>query len=147
MDTQLLLTIIGVTITTIGVIIAAIKAREDIKHIAGRIKYKTGLKIDSVRKIPGKRQTRAELIDVTRDIQSLFYQIEEALRAHHTLITKINNETGKTIKQEHLNEKGKIIEDIKERQTKLYSKMARIKHRTWKGTETHYPDEKPQKRI
>ena len=147
MDTQLLLTIIGVTITTIGVIIAAIKARKDIKYIAGRIRYKTGLQIDRIRKIRGKRQTRAELIDVANSILGLTYDIEQALRGHHTMLRKINDEIGNPITEDYLNDKGKIIESIREKQHKLYSKVDSIKHRNWKGTETYYPNEKPQKRI
>ncbi len=147
MDLQLLLKIAGLIITAIGVTITAIKARKDIKHIIGRIRYKTGLQIDRISKIPGKRRSRAELVDTANTIQQLAYDIEDALRGQHTLITKINNEIGNPITQDLLNEKGKRIEHVKETREKLGSKVQSIKSRNWKGTETYYSKEKPRKRI
>ena len=143
MDIQLLIAIL----TAIGVLIAGIAARKEIRKVIGPITRAIKEQANKIRKIPGKRQTRAELIDIANSIQYLAHEIEVALRGHHTLINQINNKMENPLTQEYLDKKGEAIENIRDKQDKLWAKINKIEHRNWQGIETYYSNKKPQKRI
>ena len=143
-----------VSIGLIGVQIWSTKRKPD-KPESEKIGYKLKIKIRNlgwkIKKIPqilGRRQTRAELVDLSGSINGSLETIKGILALHHQRLIDLKKDINKPMTEEQIDTYSKhyakpLREMIEEANKKKYD----IERRTWKGMKPHYKNEKIRKRI
>ena len=142
---------------TIGLIVVQIWSakRKPDKPESEKIGYKLkitirnlGWKIKNIPQILGRRQTRAELVDLSGSINGSLETIQRILALHHQSLIDLKKDINKPMTEEQMDTHFKsytkpLREMIEEANKKRYD----IAHRSWKGMKPLYRDEKIRKRI
>ena len=153
---QAILTITGsiVIIASIPVQIWLAK-RKPKKPESEKIGYKLGIrirnlgwKIEEILQIPGKRQTRAELVDLVTSINASMRISRDILACHQSMLIELKKETNTPMTQEQI-EKFSIdyFIPLRDLLDEISNKKRNIEKRTWEGIEPCYENEKIKKRI
>ena len=149
-------TITAIVATIAGILIKiwSVKRRPD-KPESEKIGHKLGIrirnlgwKIKPILQILGKRQTRAELVDLVTSIDASMRIIRDILSHHHSILIDLKKETNNPMTQEqieayYIRYTRLLIEMIEEVNHKKY----KIESRTWEGIKPCHENENIKKRI
>ncbi len=148
--------ITAIVATIAGVIVGiwSVKRRPD-KPESEKIGYKLGIriqnlgwKIKKILQIPGRRQTRAELVDLVTSIDASIKIIRDILVQHQSILIDLKKETNNPMTEEqieahYLRYTRPLREMIEEASHKRYN----IENRTWEGIKPCHENENNKKRI
>ncbi len=121
---------------------------EKIRH---KLKIKIrdlGWKIEKISQILGRRQTRAELVDLSGSINDSLEAIRRILALHHQSLIDLKEDINKPMTQEQIEtyfiSYAKPLRDMID---EAHMKKSKIEGRRWEGIEPRGKDEKIRKRI
>ena len=147
------ITTIVATIAAILITIWSVKRRPD-KPESEKIGYKLKSKIrkpiwkiKEILQMPGKRQTRAELVDLVTSIDASIRTIRGILAYHHNILIDLKKETNNPMTEEQIETYyitfTRLLKELDEASAKRYN----IENRTWKGIKPYNEKDKTKKRI
>ena len=147
--------IIFVGIVAAIITIWSVKRNPD-KPESEKIGHKLGIRIRNLdRKIKlirqrrlGKRQTRAELVDIATSIDASLTMIREILVRHQEVLIDLKEETNNPMTKEQI-EAHRIRSSIRLKNMiqEVSDKKREIENRIWEGIEPYDENEKVKKRI
>lgn len=148
-------TITAIVATIAGILIKiwSVKRRPD-KPESEKIGYKLGIrirnlgrKIKPILQIPGRRQTRAELVDIVTSINASMRIVRDILSHHHSILIDLKKETNSPMTQEQIDYYIRYTILLGEMIKEVNLKKYKIENRRWEGIEPRHESEKIKKRI
>ena len=101
-----------------------------------------------LQQILGRRQTRAELLDLSQNIYRSLAAIRDILRLHHQDLKDLEEDINKPMTKEQIDVYSKrYAEPLKEEVDNAYQKKYDIERRNWKGIKPRDKNKKIRKRI
>ena len=147
-------TIIGIAINIL-IRIWSVKRKPD-KPESEKIGYELKIKIRNfliwkikeILQIPGKRQTRAELVDIVTSIDASIRIIRDILAHHQSILIDLKKETNTPMTQEQIETYYiDYTKPLREMIEEASYKRDNIETRTWKGIKPCDGNKKIKKRI